>query len=594
MLKSNYLLFSILLLCIFSINVWLAIAYYPKYNKSKTEAIIAYDVYGYYTYLPALFIYNDIKTFDFVNDIQKKYQPSHAIDHLVKQQNGNSIIKYSAGMAIAYLPGFVAGHIYALNSQYYVADGFSQPYQLALGLWGILLSSIGLLLLYHILRRYFSNNISLATVLLIALATNYLEYSSISASMPHNYIFTYYVLLLFFTIRFYNSFKWKDAFFIGAVLGLMALTRPTEIIAAIIPLAWSFTSFKDWQLFKQAFLNNYSKIILAVVVCILIGSIQLIYWKIVADNWIVYSYGEQGFSWLNPHIIKGLFSTKNGWLAYSPIMVFSLVGIFPMLFTKNKLPGVVISTFILLYIYVTYSWDIWWYGGSVGSRAIINAYPILAFPLAAFVAYVFQSKYKVCKILFVGIAAITLYLNAWLIHHAHWGGFYQSTNTTDAFYFNVFGRWQPDANKMFLLQNDETTFRAIDILDKLQENVYLINEDTLFLNNSKLKKEIIENSFTTELSDAKAIRVSFKAQASYIEWNESIHAKMMFRLLNRGQVVKEMVIKLNDVIRRSKSKQFFTDIKLDGLTADSWQLEINNEKADVVLIVNDVNIFTFK
>ena len=32
---------------------------------------------------------------------------------------------------------------------------------------------------------------------------------------------------------------------------------------------------------------------------------------------------------------------------------------------------------------MTAAWDIWWYGGSFGQRALIQAYPVLLFPIAA-------------------------------------------------------------------------------------------------------------------------------------------------------------------------------------------------------------------
>ena len=54
--------------------------YYPKWNKSWSEATISWDVSGYYHYLPAIFIYKDLKQQIWLDSINHKYLPSPAYD----------------------------------------------------------------------------------------------------------------------------------------------------------------------------------------------------------------------------------------------------------------------------------------------------------------------------------------------------------------------------------------------------------------------------------------------------------------------------------------------------------------------------------
>ena len=49
---------------------------YPKWKLDRTEATISWDVSGYYFYLPAIFIYKDIKKVKFKQAIQDKYHPA--------------------------------------------------------------------------------------------------------------------------------------------------------------------------------------------------------------------------------------------------------------------------------------------------------------------------------------------------------------------------------------------------------------------------------------------------------------------------------------------------------------------------------------
>jgi len=52
--------------------------HYPKWRMQKTEATIGWDVTGYYSYLPAIFIYKDLKQLSFYSKIAEKYNPNSA------------------------------------------------------------------------------------------------------------------------------------------------------------------------------------------------------------------------------------------------------------------------------------------------------------------------------------------------------------------------------------------------------------------------------------------------------------------------------------------------------------------------------------
>jgi hypothetical protein len=94
---------------------------------------------------------------------------------------------------------------------------------------------------------------------------------------------------------------------------------------------------------------------------------------------------------LNPHIINGLIGFRKGWLVYTPVMLLSLTGLIVL---KRYVAGIrlAILIFLPLFIYVIFSWWCWWYGGSFGSRPMIDIYGILALPLAASLTFLFQSR----------------------------------------------------------------------------------------------------------------------------------------------------------------------------------------------------------
>lgn len=317
--------------------------YYPKWKAETHEATISWDVSGYYFYLPAFFIYQDVKELSFKDSIMQKYAPTpyfgQAFEH---EESGNYVFKYSMGQAILYLPSFVVAHAWASSSQAYPADGFSFPYQFMISMNALLFAFLGLLVLRKVLLRYFSDGVVALALLSVVLATNYLNYSAIDGAMTHNHLFTLYALLLYSSIRFYEKASYGWALSIGLLVGLATLTRPTELLTALIPLFWQLDFLSRSAIAKRLafFKQQLPKLGLAVVAVIAVGMLQLLYWKYTANEWIVYSYEDQGFSWLRPHFYAGLLSYKAGWLVYTPFMVFALMGFVFALprFQSSKVP----------------------------------------------------------------------------------------------------------------------------------------------------------------------------------------------------------------------------------------------------------------
>ena len=154
-----------------------------------------------------------------------------------------------------------------------------------------------------------------------------MEYASITNGMNHTWLFTLLCVLILSTMRFYKTADWTSVIGIGASLGLAVLTRPTEIVWALIPLLWGITSIKD----RLAFLlKRWNKCAAAIMISGLIIFIQLAYWKYAAGEWIVYSYGDQGFNWLHPKIWRGLMGVNIGWWLYTPLMLLAMFGWYGM------------------------------------------------------------------------------------------------------------------------------------------------------------------------------------------------------------------------------------------------------------------------
>jgi hypothetical protein len=487
---------------IIAVMLYMVLVYTPMWEKPIHFGKFTYDANGYYAYLPATFIYKDLKQHKYRNYIGVKYNiPS---DMWGEEKNGSLVLQYSCGMAIIEAPWFALAHLTAKVGGY-DTDGYSMPYQLWQEYGLLLWSVLGIYLLARLLQRYFDDKVVAFTIFGLTVGTNYLPYGTALDTYTHTSLFTIYVLLLWATIRFYESMTYKNALQIGLWVGLATLTRPTEAICIFIPLLWGVGN-KALLLERIALIKAHlPKLLAAVVLTLLIGSLQLWYWKYTTGHFFFYSYNNQTFSFLKPHLYDCFLSSKKGWITYTPIILIALLGFYPLWKNKTILENealrsarFVITLIALLSIWITFSWDIWWYGGGIGQRAMIQYFPIFAFPFAAGVQFaLLRNTYKWALIVF---ASGALYHNTWVTYGSLTGGYMFTDTTNDAYFFSHFWRWS------------EPTLDEERLLDNPENNLTLVQPKTIYGND--FEQDTSSCATKTAINGSRSIRIDEKEQFS--------------------------------------------------------------------------------
>jgi hypothetical protein len=375
----------IVLLIILTTLIWKNLDYQFWKNPRR---IIAQDVILYYEYLPAAIIHQDL-SMDFVNE-----NPSFYVGKiwLHKTSTGRSVSKMTMGLAVLYTPFFMIAHELAGHFGY-DADGYSEPYRIALIFSSVFYATLGLWFLILLLRRYFPRGIVALTILAIGLGTNLFFYTTIEPPMSHAYSFFLIATFTFFVDSWVQKQSWFNSVMLGLVAGLIILVRPTNGIVLILLPLWKVTSFASLFERLKLFLHKSLKIILIILIICAIFVPQIIYWKYTTGQYFYYSYGDERFFFNDPAFIKGLFSYRKGWLVYTPIMSFALLGIIVLYFRKREFFWPV-ALYTFLNLYIVLSWWCWWYGGGFGHRAMIDSYGVLAIPLASFMNFIFEKKIK--------------------------------------------------------------------------------------------------------------------------------------------------------------------------------------------------------
>ncbi|MGB1003774.1 MAG: hypothetical protein ACPGVC_06070 [Salibacteraceae bacterium] len=375
----------------------------------RREVVIKADGKGYYDYLPATFIYQDLN-FNYTDTLVTEYydHKSYGSGYLKTIKN-HQVNKYFPGAAILWVPFFEAGHLYALNSEY-TSDGYSLPYQMAIYAAALFYLWLGLVFLRLILRLkkvpwWFIFCIQLA----FALGTPILNYVHFDASFVHVYSFTLINMFVYFVFKYVAKPQKRFLLLAGLVLGLIFLVRPVNLMAILL-VVFAFDSFNDLKIWCKNLLANHWKLLLgAILVFGMVISVLPIMWKLQTGDFFIWGYQGETFNFLSPTVFNFLFSSRKGLFIHTPLLglIFGLSFFF--LAKNNKffqLASFIGVSYII--VYVLSSWWSWYYGTSFGSRPSIDYYIIFALMLASILPLI-QSK--IMKYLMAATMVIMIPIN---------------------------------------------------------------------------------------------------------------------------------------------------------------------------------------
>lgn len=376
--------------------------YYKLWND--LNEIVVDDVVLYYEYLTAAVVYKDL-SFSFSNNDPEFFRNKIWTEGTVK---GRTVSKMTMGLALLYSPFIIAAHGLA-GPLGYPADGYSNPYRVALIISSLFYVIAGLFFLSKLLRKYFARGAVAVTILALGLGTNLYFYATIEPAMSHAYSFSLFAIFIYLTDRWVSEPNWRHSIFLGLVGGMIVLVRPSNLIIFMLVPLWQIGSFSALKERFKLFAREFTKVFASGLLVAMVFLPQVIYWKYSTGSYFHYSYGEERFYFNDPAFLSGLFSYRKGWLLYTPIMTFSLFGLI-VLYAKCRKMFWAVAVFTLINMYILWSWWCWWYGGSFGQRALIESYALLSIPLAAATQYLMSGKTAI-RSAFMSLVIILVTLN---------------------------------------------------------------------------------------------------------------------------------------------------------------------------------------
>lgn len=349
----------------------------------------------------------------------------------------------------------------------------------------------------------------------ILVGTNYFFQATFDGVMPHNILFTINCFIIWLTIKWHKNRNLKNMFFLALVLAFATLCRPTELLWVLVPLFWNVLSFKDFIEKITYLFKNFLQIILFISTFFVILFIQLAYNKYASGDYIQVNLHSEGFSFLSPYIIEFLFSYKKGWLLYTPIMIISIIG-FYFLFKEKKKIWLPTFSFFIISLYVTSSWECWWYATSFSQRPMVETYAMMLFPFGSFLSWQVKQKILIKYSLYVLLFTLICFnlFQTWQFNK----GILHGERMTKNYYWQVFGATKPNKK-----------FQKYLSVDKLSTK--FTNKDNYY------KKEVFFSDFETQTNNT--------IDTTYISSNKS------FLLDSETRFSPSLMVRYKDITHKS-------------------------------------------
>ncbi|MES2627698.1 MAG: hypothetical protein V4616_01905 [Bacteroidota bacterium] len=452
----------------------------------KDKGVIQSDVIFYYEIVPATILHGD-PFFTFIDSIPEKDRQYWLLRDSVTHRGFS---KTTIGLAITYTPVFII--TWAATEILGIPNGDFDPcFHFSVAFSTVLFAWIGLWFFRRVIRRFCSEIATTILVLLAGFATGYWHYTVMSPGYGHVFSAALIAAYVWYNIRYKEQGVTRYLLQMCFLLGLITLIRPSNLLIVLWTLLYTpdkvnlVTVFRYWW-------KRILPLSVGLVMFMLPILPQLLVWKGVSGNWLMYSYGDEKFFFDNPHLLSGLFGFRNGFFVYSPILLLCFPG-FVLLWKKDKNLFIATIAFMFINSYVIYSWWCWWYGGSFGSRPQLDTLIITLIPVALAVEW--SLKRVLFKIAMITALVLFSVLSLFQSYQSKKGVIHWDAMTSDE-YWGVFG-------KMNLPFDAGYRIKEPDYIGAQRGNEYPIIVD----------HKMIENEFELETDKEFPITFTFRADS---------------------------------------------------------------------------------
>jgi hypothetical protein len=366
------------------------------------------DGVGYYAFVRAPLIQHNL---DFTRDYQeantsfrenrldKNGQPTPKF----RTRTGHIENHFTVGPAILWAPFLIVAHAGVLLARSLgssiPADGFSTPYRIAMALATALYGFLGLLISFRIARKYVDELWALVATLAIWWASSLPVYMYFNPSWSHAHSAFVVALFLWYWLETRDSRTLGQWIVLGALGGLMLDVYYANFMVCVVLV---FEALREYAAaFRKATPSTPRVSQLVTRHLVFAATIFVCMLPTFVVHRIIYGYFfESGYipvrewSWQSPHLLSVLFSSNHGLISWTPILFFSVIGIFAFWRSVPRVGSAFLGATLAFYYFIAAYPD--WAGiSSYGNRFFVSLTALFILGLAVFldrIARIFQTR----------------------------------------------------------------------------------------------------------------------------------------------------------------------------------------------------------
>lgn len=396
------------------------------------------DGVGYYAFARAPLIEHSLdftKDYQFANEsfrgprLDENNQPKSDF----RTSTGHLENHFTVGPAILWTPFLLVAHAgvilaRALGSSV-AADGFSAPYRISMALATAFYGFLGLLLAFRLARQYVEERWALLATLAIWWASSLPVYMYFNPSWSHAHSSFAVALFLWYWHRTRSSRSLAQWLILALITGLMLnVYYPNAMVLAVLAIEAARQYLSAFRPDTSAAPNSTPRIPELLLRHFLFAAVLLIcLLPTFITRYLIYGSPFESayiplrdWNWFSPNFLAVLFSSNHGLLAWTPILLLAIAGLFLFWRWQRRAGTPFLAAFLAFYVFIACYPD--WAGiSSYGNRFFVSLTPLFILGLAVFfdrATQLFRSQ-RAALAAAVVLLAITTLWNAGLMFQ--WG-----------------------------------------------------------------------------------------------------------------------------------------------------------------------------
>ena len=350
------------------------------------------DGVGYYAYLRAPIIQHNLR---FEEDwrhanlafVESRFGSDNQLKPSQYTRTGYVGNLFSIGPAILWTPFFLLAHASVLVADRFgahiAADGFSLPYRALVAFGTAFYGYCGLLLSYLFARKFLDPAWAFLATLGVWAGSSLPVYMYFNPFWSHAHSAFIVALFLWYWERTRPKRTFGQWLLLGLISGLLVDVYFVNGVFLLIPFIESIVGYEgDLRSNDLAALHRFGVNFLFLATFGIVVLPTLMTRKMIFGGMFRFgAYTALAWNWRAPYWHSVLFSSDHGMLSWTPLLGFSLLGLFlPM--TKGRQVQLYLIVATVAFYYVISSYPFWDGLASYGNRFFISVTPIFVFGLA--------------------------------------------------------------------------------------------------------------------------------------------------------------------------------------------------------------------